>query len=128
VAVYSLHFPNNNASHYHSLRSFYWEAVSQALRPGPAVGPDGPAGAVAPVLGIFLASVQHVDNGDVVARDAVDHQVVGMHDRLSRPIDATTAVQVGMLRQGLGGLFDGLVKTFGRVRVAITEVVKDGPQ
>jgi hypothetical protein len=67
--------------------------------------------------------VQHVDDRDVVVRDGVDHQIVGVHDRLSRPIYAAAAVQVGVLGQGLGGLFDGLVKILGSIRVPIPEVV-----
>lgn len=72
--------------------------------------------------------MKYVDDGDVVGRDAVDHQVVGVNDRLACPGDTARAIEIGVLRQSLSGLFDGPVQRLGGVGIAITEVVEDGSE
>lgn len=61
-----------------------------------------------------------------LGHDAIDEDIVGMHDRLARAREAARAVNIGMMGQALGSMSEQLAQACGRSGIAIGNIVDDG--
>ena len=69
--------------------------------------------------------MEHVHDSDMVGGDAIYQQVVGVDYGFSGPQNAPMAIQVRMLWQRLGGLFNGAQERFGGVGITLAQLSGD---
>jgi hypothetical protein len=78
---------------------------------------SGQALAAACASRVLAVRVQNADDLDLVGQNPIDHDVIRVHDQLTRAGDSAGAVQIGVFRQRRHGRLDEGLQFFGGNRI-----------
>jgi len=77
--------------------------------------------------GIFLSGMQHAYDLDSIS-DAIDDQIIGMYDNLTRQRYSTLPVEIRVLRKSGSGVLDVVLQSICRSRISFINVFKNFKQ